>query len=216
MIHSHMSMRPVRDPGDDGWVVACKLQPAKRCIDVSISQLLTGQPHTYKHTASYAQDTHMDAWSHHTGEEQMDQSMCREEQCDAVMQKEGGGRQGTLRSGANTEEERGNNKRWDLTHTLLSPHVLLLFSSDHRPKCRISWMTCKKQDSFQIKTSQLANPILSRVGFIPYAAIASIIKEPQTYRHLTCTFKNRILNAAWTAAESIIFKLKWLSMFSGQ
>lgn len=40
---------------------------------------------------------------------------------------------------------------------------------------------------------------------MPYAAIASIIKEAQTYRHLTWTFKNRILNAAGTAAEGVLF-----------
>lgn len=65
-------------------------------------------------------------------------------------------------------------------------------------------MTCKTLHSFQIKASQLANPILSRVGVIPCAAIA-IIKEAQTYHHLTWTFKNRILNAAGTAAEGVLF-----------
>lgn len=125
MIQSYMSMRPVRGSiASRGWWMCCSVQAANSQEMLCCQYIMTADrttTHTFKHTASYAQNTHMDAWDHSTGQQQMNQSMCREEQWDAVMQKEGGGRQSTLRSAAHTEEERGKNKRWDLTQTLCSP-----------------------------------------------------------------------------------------------
>lgn len=123
-----------------GWWMCCSVQAASSQEMLCCQYIMTADrttTHTFKHAASYAQNTHMDAWDHSTGEQQMDQSMCGEEQWDAVMQKEGGGRQSTLRSAAHTEEDRGKNKRWDLTQTLCSPALCTRSSATQlRPQAK--------------------------------------------------------------------------------
>lgn len=136
MIHSHLRMRPVRVCiGSSGWWMRGSVQAATsqemRCWQY-IMTADRSTTHTFKHTSYVKRKKKKHAWSQSTGEEQMDQSMCRcrEERWDAVMQKKGRGRQGTLQSVAHTKEERGNNKMSSDTGPLLSLQIHLQSTSD--------------------------------------------------------------------------------------
>lgn len=160
MIQSYMSMRPVRGSiASRGWWMCCSVQAAaKRCCAVSISWLLTEQPHTHLNTPPVMHKTHIwmrettalgnSKWTSQCAERNSGMLSCRRKAEEGRALSD---RQHTLRrSGGKTKDEIWHR----LSALLLSTPVHLLFSSDHRPKRRIIWIICKTPDFFQLKVSQ--------------------------------------------------------------